>query len=113
MTNTESPERYIYSSLGNDPDLQDIVESFAKDLPKRADTILGHLNHKDWESLRRTAHQLKGAAGSYGFASISPCAGQIEAAVRNGEPQEEAIRKMVEELIDLCSRVRCGCAPTT
>jgi HPt (histidine-containing phosphotransfer) domain-containing protein len=110
MNDTNTLGHYVYSALGGDPDLQDIVEMFAKELPKRADAILGHLNRKDWESLQRTAHQLKGAAGSYGFLPISPFAGCIEAAVRNGEP-EEVIRKTVEELVDLCSRARCGRPP--
>ena len=107
MNDTDISECCIYSSLGGDPDLQGLIEMFVKELPKRADAILDHLNRKDWESVQRTAHQLKGAAGSYGFLSISPCAGRIEAAVRNGEP-EEAIRKTVEELVGLCSRVRYG-----
>ena len=107
MNDIDAPGYCIYSSLGDDPGLQDMVETFARELPGRADAILDHLNRKDWEALRRTAHQLKGAAGSYGFLPISPCAGRIEIAVCNDEP-EEVIRKTVEALVDLCSRVRWG-----
>jgi len=110
MKNAHDPEHYIYSCLAGDSDLKDIVDQFSQELPKRAAAILAHLNSKDWESLCRTAHQLKGAAGSYGFELISPCAGRLEAAVRDGE-QEEAVRKIIDELTDLCGRVRGGTPP--
>jgi histidine phosphotransfer protein HptB len=110
MNDSISPENHIYSRLWDDPDLQDVVGVFATELPRRAETIREHLDHQDWESLRRAAHQLKGAAGSYGFDLISPCAGRIEYAVRDGV-HEEIVRKNIEELIDLCSRARSGKPP--
>ncbi len=98
---------YIYSRLAGDPDLRDIVDMFVEEMPGRISTLLEQLRAADWESLRRTAHQLKGAAGSYGFDAISPSAGKVEAAIRNSEP-EPRIREAVGELIELCNRTRCG-----
>ena len=103
---TEHPE-YVYSRLAADPDLREIVDLFVDEMPDRVAALLEQLNAGDWKNLQRTAHQLKGAAGSYGFDAISPCAGKVEAALRDGEP-EEHIRKAVERLIDLCNRTRCG-----
>ncbi len=97
----------IYSGLADDPDLRDIVELFVSELPDRVAILLAHLNNGNWDGLRQTAHQLKGAAGSYGFGPISPCAGRVEAAIRDGEP-EERIREAVSALVELCGRVRCG-----
>jgi histidine phosphotransfer protein HptB len=97
----------VYSRLGSDPDLGEIVDMFVEEMPGRVATIVGQLNAADWDGLRRTAHQLKGAAGSYGFDAISPSAGRVEAVVRDGEP-EERIRAVVDELVDLCSRARRG-----
>jgi histidine phosphotransfer protein HptB len=101
----------VYSRLGGDPDLGDLVVMFAEELPKRMTALLESLNDGDWESLQRAAHQIKGAAGSYGFDAISPAAGRVEYAVRNGEPEEQ-IRTAVAELGELCSRVRCGQPPS-
>jgi len=97
----------LYSSLGTDPDLGEIVDLFVDEMPNRISTILDCLKASDWEGLRCTAHQLKGAAGSYGFHSITPSAAAVEDSVREGQP-EAAIRQAVDELVDLCGRVRSG-----
>lgn len=97
----------IYSSLGGDPDLGELVDMFVAEMPDRVANLLARLNDHDWDGLRTAAHQLKGAAGSYGFGVISPCAGKLESAIRDSEP-EERIHESVAELVDLCRRVRCG-----
>jgi len=96
----------ICSRLADDPDLRDIVEMFVEVMPERVSNLTGYLETGDREGLRLAAHQLKGAAGSYGFEPISPCAGRLERAIRDGEP-EERIREKVAELVDLCGRIRC------
>ena len=103
---TDNPE-YIYSRLATDPDLCGIVDLFVEEMPGRVAALLDQLRAADWEGLRWTAHQLKGAAGSYGFDAISPCAGKLESAVHNDEPEEQ-IREAVMELADLCTRARGG-----
>ncbi len=106
MTSTQQTEP-LYSSLGDDPDLSEIVEMFVDEMPDRVTALQTQLKEADWESLRRTAHQLKGAAGSYGFDIISPCAARLEDAVRESEPEDQ-IRKAVDELANLCSRATAG-----
>ena len=66
---------FIYSCIGGDPDLGDIVELFVQEIPHRAKALSGQLNARDWDGMRQTAHQLKGAASSYGFGPISRIAG--------------------------------------
>jgi HPt (histidine-containing phosphotransfer) domain-containing protein len=102
--NTTEP---IYSSFGTDPDLGEIVELFVEEMPGRVQTLVDEYNSGDWGGLRRTAHQLKGAAGSYGFEEISPAAGRLERLLTHEEP-EEGVRAAVAELIDLCGRARAG-----
>jgi HPt (histidine-containing phosphotransfer) domain-containing protein len=97
----------IYSCLGDDPDLEDIVEMFVQELPGRVAVLLSQLNASDWQGLRGTTHQLKGTAGSYGFEPLSRGAARAECALRNGEPEEQ-IRAAVNDLIDLCGHARCG-----
>jgi len=98
---------YLYSHMGSNPDLKEIVDLFIEEMPGRVTILLDRLNTGDWEGLRGAAHQLKGAAGSYGFATISPCAGRVENAVHDGLPEEQ-IRQAVMELVNLCNRARAG-----
>jgi histidine phosphotransfer protein HptB len=107
MIQEKTSEECVYSRLGGDPDLAEIVDLFAREMPERAAALLRHYDDGNWAELRHAAHQLKGAAGSYGFEPLSPCAGRLEAAVRDGEP-EERIHQSVIDLVDLCGRVRSG-----
>jgi HPt (histidine-containing phosphotransfer) domain-containing protein len=107
MPQTNASAGYVYSSLAGDPELGELVGMFIDEMPGRVMTLLEQLSKKNWDSLRQSAHQLKGAAGSYGFSEISPCAGRLEAVIRDDEP-EERIRAAVIELADLCGRVRSG-----
>jgi len=98
---------WIYSSHAQDPDLSDLVDLFVAEMPDRVANILSRFESRDWEGLQRAAHQLKGAAGSYGFAPITPVAARLESAIRQNEP-EASIRKAVEDLVALCRRMRAG-----
>ena len=97
----------LYSSLGSDPDLGEIVTMFVDEMPGRIATIEAQAAAGDWDELRRTAHQLKGAAGSYGFDAISPVAAAVEAAIRLASSPEE-IRDRVEILVGMCRRATAG-----
>ena len=97
----------IYSRLAGDPDIWDIVDLFVDEMPERVNALLSQLRAADWKGLQQTTHRLKGAAGSYGFDAISPCAGKLESALDDGKPKQD-IRTAVEELVDLCKRVRRG-----
>ena len=107
MTKTPTKGEPLYSTLGGDPDLGEIVEMFVAEMPDRVAAMTTQFDTADCEGLRRSAHQLKGAAGSHGFDSISPCAARLEDALLENE-LEERICRAVEELVDLCSRTRSG-----
>lgn len=107
MVDSPKATEPLYSSLGGDPDLGEIVELFVEEMPGRMATVLGHFESGNWEELRRTAHQLRGAAGSYGFDPISPWAARLEECILGGRSEEE-IRRAVEDLVTVCSRARGG-----
>jgi HPt (histidine-containing phosphotransfer) domain-containing protein len=107
MSQANASAECVYSSLAADPDLGELVDMFIEEMPQRVASLRDYFERRDWDGLRQSAHQLKGAAGSYGFAVISPSAGKVENAIRDGEPDEQ-IRKAIEELVDLCGRVRSG-----
>lgn len=107
MAQAHSNTDAIYSRLGADPDLGEILQMFVDEMPRRVTSMLDHLNKGDREGVRQIAHQIKGAAGSYGFPAVSPAAGRVESVISDGGPEEQ-IRKAVAELADLCSRLRSG-----
>ena len=71
MAVTDVPTGPLYSQFAEDPDLAELVDVFVEEMPRRVATLLDRLEQADWDSLGRAAHQLKGAAGSYGFGEIS------------------------------------------
>ena len=97
-----------YSTLACDPDLAEIVEMFVEEMPGRIRDLQQQFLCNDWDHLARLAHQLKGAAGSYGFDQITPYAARLERVVRNGQPMNE-IRAAHDDLCEACARVRTGC----
>ena len=107
MSQQHSQAEPIYSSLGTDSDLGEIVEMFVNEMPDRTANLIARREAKNWEELQRTAHQLKGAAGSYGFDQITPAAANLEASVRDAQPEEQ-IDAALKALLDLCNRVRAG-----
>jgi len=104
-SNLAKETRWIYSELGDDPELRDLVQLFVDEMPSRISTFEDLLREGKWDELRRSAHQLKGAAGSYGYGSLTAAAAAVEQAIRQELPFEE-VRSRLEELVDLCQRAR-------
>jgi histidine phosphotransfer protein HptB len=100
---------FVYSSLA-DTDLGELIEMFVQEMPDRINALATQARDRDWPQLSKTAHQLKGAAGSYGFKVITPCAARLESVAKDGR-QEEAILAALDELLDLCRRMRSGVPP--
>lgn len=98
---------WIYSRLGDDPDLGELVTEFVAELPDRIATLEAEASRSNWAQVTRFAHQLKGAAGSYGFDALTPYAKNLEAASRDDVDAANALRTL-HELIDICRRVQSG-----
>ena len=94
----------IYSLLADDPDLYEIVKMFVEEMPTRIDQLMNEFIAKNWSELERTAHQLRGSAGSYGFGEITPAAGKLEHALKANFAEDE-IRQSLVELIGICRRM--------
>jgi HPt (histidine-containing phosphotransfer) domain-containing protein len=67
-------------------------------MPDRINALDAQAKRRDWNQLAQTAHQLKGAAGSYGFDGITPYAARLEAALRESR-QEDQILSALDELV--------------
>ncbi len=94
----------ILSEFGDDPDMAEIVVPFVAALQDYAMRTHSMLGENDREGIRRLAHQIKGAAGGYGFPSITTAAARLEEACREGAPLDQR----VSDLSDLCRRARAS-----
>jgi PAS domain S-box-containing protein len=103
----EKGDKLVYSHLASDPDLGAIIDLFVQEMPDRINALDAQAKSRNWNQLAETAHQIKGAAGCYGFDEITPCAARLEAAAREAQ-QEEQILSALDELLALCRRVRSG-----
>ena len=94
----------VHSSYAADPDMLEIVREFALELPGRADALERLLATGSLQELGVLAHQLKGAGGGYGYASVTELAGALERALREGRPAPE-IEQRTHELSKLLRAV--------
>lgn len=94
----------IYSPLASDPGLRDLLEMFVSTLPQRLQKLHQLAQEQDWEGLRRLAHQLKGAAGSYGYAPLSVTAAQLESVCRHDRDPDQ-VSSLLSRLEDLACRI--------
>lgn len=74
------PDRLV-SELASDPELAELAYAFASLLPDRVTAIEDVMRAGDVEAAARLLHQLKGAAGSYGFPIVSELARRVEASM--------------------------------
>ena len=92
------------STLGAEPGVQALLARFIERLPDRVKSLRSFLDEQDIARLRQTVHQLKGAAGGYGFPQLTHHANRTEQKLSGGEPLE-SIRGEIESLITLIRSV--------
>ncbi len=93
------------SEFANDSDMVEIIEQFVAGLASRSDELLEAARKNEREAVRRLAHQLKGAAGGFGFPSITAAAALVEELAR--DPQQGSLDgEAVKQLTTLCRRAR-------
>jgi HPt (histidine-containing phosphotransfer) domain-containing protein len=102
-----TPEPWIYSSLATEPGFADLVATYVNDMPSRLQQLEAQFQAGNWDELRRLAHQMKGAAGSYGFDTITQQAARLEAAAARRDSIAD-IELNLSELKQLCARMRTG-----
>ncbi|MDR0337307.1 MAG: Hpt domain-containing protein [Planctomycetaceae bacterium] len=94
----------IYSTLASDEELREILALYVGEMPDRIFRLESECVARNWSELCRVAHQLKGSAGSHGFAEISLAAAKLETAIKTQLPEQQ-ITVIVQHLTDLCRRV--------
>lgn len=95
---TDTP---IHSTMANDPEFQDLVVAFVAELPSRTGRIMTSIGKGDLDAAADLLHQLKGAAGIYGFNPIFQAASEVEKLARDGSSD---ITEKADFLASLCKR---------
>jgi PAS domain S-box-containing protein len=98
----------LYSTMAGDPDMAPLIERFVESLPVRVSAMRDAAEREDTQALTRLVHQLKGAAGGYGFALITDATAQLERALRADPRAAGPAGRLLDELTGLCQRARAG-----
>ena len=93
----------LYSDYASDPDMAELVEMFVSDLANRTQALDKAAKNLDLDTITHLSHQLKGAAGGYGFTPITESAATLEKLAKNNA-DEDSIRQAANDLISLCRR---------
>ncbi len=101
-TETAGP---IHSQFRGDPDLCELLEQFVDAARGRRETLAASFAAGFISEVAQQAHQIKGAGGGYGYASLSEAAARLEAACRSSEQNIDQIGQLLQELIDQLTRV--------
>lgn len=96
----------LRSRFADDAEMVELVQEFVQELPGRMESLRGFLRASHFDELRRAAHQLKGAAGGYGFPAISDSAGSVERLLQSSmnEAHLGDLQAKIDELVSLCTR---------
>jgi HPt (histidine-containing phosphotransfer) domain-containing protein len=96
----------IRSLFADDPDMVDLVQMFVEEMTERIAALEAAAKAVDRQSLKTLAHQLKGAAGGYGFPALGEVAALVEAAATTSEGDLSQLTQRVEQLISICRRAK-------
>lgn len=100
-----APTIPIKSAFASDPDMLELIQEFASEMPVRARELISLYERADRQNLLRMAHQLKGASAGYGFESLGRVAATLEASLRQESNALESLRSQLDELVSMCNRV--------
>jgi PAS domain S-box-containing protein len=96
----------IYSEYADDADLVELVDEFAAGLEADVESMRKVLENGDHDGLRRLAHQMKGAGGSYGYPMLTEAAKAIEEAAKTED--NYACMLTLDKFTILCQAVVRG-----
>ncbi len=103
---TSNPDT-LRSAYADDPEMAELVTFFVEAMGERIADLHAALEAGDLHRLQRLAHQLKGAAKGYGFATITDCAAELDTLLK-GDPvgtDLDVLTASADRLIAMCLRV--------
>lgn len=106
MSQEQSGRKPIVSTFRDDPDMLPIIEEFVGELSTRVEELRKTFEAGETDSLRRLAHQLKGAGSGYGYEPITDAAAKLESAIKSMSGGLGTVKTQLEDLIELCQRTK-------
>jgi len=94
----------IRSEFAEDPDIAEMLPPFIESFSGRLKEIRAVVAADNAGELALVAHQIKGAAGGYGFPSLTKLAADLEAPLKAGS-SINLVRPLVDALISEIERV--------
>lgn len=98
----------IISRFADDREMGEVIRFFIDDLQWRVNELGGAFDAGDWKRLSMSAHELKGAAGGYGFPEITEAAGALEKQLEASPRDIALIGEYTRALVALCDRAIVG-----
>ncbi|MCE5268564.1 MAG: response regulator [Planctomycetaceae bacterium] len=96
----------VVSLLIDDPEVADIVPGFIGRLPGYVTSMREAYAAGRYEELQRSAHQLKGAGGCYGYPSLTDAGRTLEEAAKQRD--ESAAQRGLDAIAVLCQAIQQG-----
>ncbi|HEX4070313.1 MAG TPA: Hpt domain-containing protein [Planctomycetaceae bacterium] len=93
----------VRSTFADDEDFVELLRAFADTIPEKQQTVLELRRAGSFDELRRWAHQLKGAAGGYGFPELTEVAAELEQACKAQDA--DRITLGVDSVLDYLKRI--------
>jgi PAS domain S-box-containing protein len=97
----DTPIRSCYADL---PKMKKVLAEFVAELPAQVAKINECLARNELDSVRRAAHQIKGAGGGYGFPQLTEPAGRLEQSVKESSSLDD-ITSHASNLIAILRRL--------
>ena len=79
-----------------DQDLQDLIPMFLENRYEEINKIKSAITEKDFETIKKLGHTIKGVGGGYGFDYVTELGYKIEEAAKIND--EESLLELVTEL---------------
>lgn len=97
----------LISDFADDPDMCEIIELFIDGLKERTESIQKAFDDRNFTTVSGIAHQLKGAAGGYGYPTLSELAFDVEQLAKQNAAVNQ-IEDSLTLLIEQCHRAIVG-----
>lgn len=98
-----APDPYSSQLDPSNAEDAELISYFISELPERIESLRTATQNRDIENIQRIAHQLKGAAPSYGFPAIGSAARSLEQAAHDATADTiEQLNTELTALINLC-----------
>ncbi|MCA9291758.1 MAG: Hpt domain-containing protein [Phycisphaerales bacterium] len=108
VDNGNAARHPLISEFANDADMAELIEFFLSELDHRLQVLQAAWDTGNLEQVQSLSHQLKGAAGGYGFPSISEVAAELEHALAIHTPGSTLPRDRFESLMSQLRRAQAG-----